>query len=63
VARVGRIRRVPAVSVHYHFDPAGGSDSANPLRYRDTLAYLCQKHALGELPSTNFYLMAKHGFP
>ena len=61
VSRVGNIVHVPEVTVIYRFNLSGGNLSAHPETYVDHLEYLCRKHHLGKLPSTNFYFMAKHG--
>lgn len=58
VAEHGRIAHVPKVSVTYGFSIGGENLSARPERMREDLARLSAKHALGPLPSTNFYLMA-----
>lgn len=61
VSRVGKIVHVPEVTVTYRFNFSGDNLSAHPESYVRHLEYLCRKHNLGKLPSTNFYLMAKHG--
>jgi glycosyltransferase involved in cell wall biosynthesis len=60
VAAVGRFERVPQVISRYRFSRSGNMSSV-PERHREHLKYLCAKHGLGELPTTNFYLMAKYG--
>ena len=61
VSKVGKIVHVPEVSVIYRFNLSGDNLSAHPESYVHRLEYLCKKHNLDKLPSTNFYLMAKHG--
>lgn len=61
VSRVGQVVHVPKVTVIYRFNLSGGNMSANFESYVHDLDYLCRKHHLGKLPSTNFYFMAKHG--
>jgi glycosyltransferase involved in cell wall biosynthesis len=61
VSAVGRIGHVGVTTVIYDFRIEGDNASVNPDRHVTDLGYLCRKHDLGQLPSTNFYLMAKHG--
>jgi glycosyltransferase involved in cell wall biosynthesis len=61
VSKAGKIVHVPGITVTYRFNLSGGNLSAHPESYVYHLDYLCKKHHLGKLPSTNFYLMAKHG--
>jgi glycosyltransferase involved in cell wall biosynthesis len=61
VSQVGNIVHVPKVTVIYRFNLSGSNMSAHPEAHVHDLEYLCRKHHLGKLPSTNFYFMAKHG--
>ncbi|MCI0696650.1 glycosyltransferase [candidate division KSB1 bacterium] len=61
VSKAGNLVHVPKVTVIYRFDLSGGNVSAHPESHVHDLEYLCRKHNLGKLPSTNFYFMAKHG--
>jgi len=49
--------RVASASVLYAIDEDGGNASANPAAMGGNLVKLCEKHGLGELPSSNFLLM------
>jgi len=58
VASAGTIGHVPAITLTYAFNVDGGNMSEDPDRDRAKLEYLCDKHGLGTLASTNFYRMA-----
>lgn len=58
VAGAGVIAHVPKVTLTYAFRLDGGNMSWDPVRDRPKLDYLCAKHGLGRLESTNFYRMA-----
>jgi glycosyltransferase involved in cell wall biosynthesis len=61
VSRAGRIAHVPQVTVTYRFNLHQDNLSVHPESYVRHLEYLCRKHNLGTLPSTNYYRMAKFG--
>lgn len=52
------IRRSPVCQVLYGVWGGGVNESAEPLRMRPDLLALCEKHGLGDLPSSNFGRMA-----
>jgi glycosyltransferase involved in cell wall biosynthesis len=61
VSKAGKIVHVPEVTVTYRFNLDEGNLSVRPESYVHNLEYLCRKHNLGRLPSTNYYYMAKYG--
>lgn len=57
VAQHGKVKRVPVASALYAFSQNGGNISGqldNRTRYLEKLS---AKHGLGELPTTNFFLL------
>lgn len=55
---VAPIVRVPACLTLYGVWGASANQSAIPEQMRPDLLHLCEKHGLGELPSSNFVRMA-----
>lgn len=61
VSKAGKIVHVPEVTVRYRFNLSKDNLSIHPETYAHHLEYLCRKHGLGKLPSTNYHRMAKFG--
>ncbi|ADU29173.1 glycosyltransferase family 2 protein [Evansella cellulosilytica] len=57
VANTYRIQRSPYASVLYEFSDTGNNASKNLQAMRTYLNRLSEKHALGELPTKNFFLL------
>jgi glycosyltransferase involved in cell wall biosynthesis len=56
---VGPLVRVPVCDTLYALHGDGANLSANPADMNPALDVLCQKHKLGKLPVSNFYLMTE----
>ncbi len=53
-----RVKKIPRAGTLYTFAAEGGDNqSANQEKMRTYLAKLCEKHGLGPLPTSNFFLL------
>lgn len=57
VAETCRVKRVPTAGVLYEFSDTSSNQSKNFTSKRRYLERFCQKHGLGLLPNTNFFLL------